>query len=297
MTSEGVVPTRPPLRALVVSMRPRQWVKNLLVLAAPAAAGTLTDPATLGAVALAFVAMTAASAATYLANDVRDRVADANHSTKRHRPVAAGEVAAPVAATTAAVLAVVALGLPFVLGIPGLSVVVLAYLAMTTGYSLGLKRVRLLELFLVASGFVLRAIAGAVATGVAVSNWFLIVVSAGAVYLVAAKRFAEQRDQTGGVSRSVLQDYPRDMLAEVRYASVAVALLGYLLWSFEMRPPGVPWHPLSAIPFALAVFEYAAAVHEGHGEAPEDVILGSRRILAYGAVWAVLFALGTYGGA
>lgn len=295
MSVEGTLPGRGQARALVVAVRPRQWVKNVLVVAAPAAAGTLTEASTLWAVLVAFVAMTAAGAATYIANDLRDREADAIHSTKRLRPIAAGELSVHLATSAMVLLAALAVALPMLGGLPRLSVVVVTYLAMTTGYTLGLKRVRLLELFLVASGFVLRALAGAVAADVPVSNWFLIVVSAGAVYLVAAKRYAEQRDQTGSASRTVLRDYPREMLAEVRYASVAVALLGYLLWAFEVDTAGIPWHPLSSIPFALAVFEYAAAVHDGSGEAPEEVILGSRRILTYGAVWAVLFSLGTYG--
>ncbi len=280
--------------ALLAAARPRQWIKNLLVLAAPAAAGVLLEPAAARATALAFVAMTAAAAATYILNDVRDAAEDRRHPVKRSRPVAAGELPVATAITAAVVLAAAAVLVPVLAGQPSLAVVVVLYGALTTAYSLGVKRVRLLELVVVAAGFVLRAVAGAVATDVPMSEWFLIVVSAAALHVVASKRYAEQRDQPG-TGRAVLADYPPDVLLEVRNASVAVALVGYLLWAFETYGgTGVPWHPLSAIPFALALFEFAAATHDGAGEAPEEVVLAGGPIIAYGLAWAVLFALATY---
>ena len=146
-----------------------------------------------------------------------------------------------------------------------------------------------------ASGFVLRALAGAVAVQVPVSEWFLIVVSAAAVHLVATKRYAEKRDQGDGASREVLSAYPTDVLLEVRHSSVAVTLIGYLLWAFDIYDgTGVPWYPLSAIPFTLAMFEYVAATHDGGGEAPEDVLLSGGPVLVYGILWAALFGIGTY---
>lgn len=281
--------------ALLVAARPRHWVKNLLVLAAPGAAGVLLEPAAALTTALAFVAMTAAASATYLLNDVRDVAEDRRHPVKRARPVAAGELTVPVATAATVVLAVAAVAGPVAAGRPQLALVVVLYGALTTAYSMGLKRIRLLELMVVAAGFVLRAVAGAVAVQVPMSEWFLIVVSAAALHVVASKRYAEQRDQTGD-GRAVLADYPPDVLREVRNASVAVALVGYLLWAFQMYAGvGVPWHPLSAVPFALALFEFAAATHDGAGEAPEDIVLAGGPIVAYGLAWAVLFALGTYG--
>lgn len=285
------------MRALLRGVRPRQWVKNVLVLAAPGAAGVLFEPSGAVRAAFAFLAMTAAASSTYLLNDVRDRHADAAHPTKRHRPVAAGDLPVPLAIVAAGVLGAIAIGAPLVADRPGLGVVVVIYMAVTTAYSFGLKHVRLLELLVVAAGYVLRALAGAVAVDVPVSEWFLIVVSAAAVHLVATKRFAERRAQGEGATRDVLASYPTDVLLEVRHSSVAVTLVGYLLWAFEMHDGGVPWHPLSAVPFTLAMFEYVAATHDGRGESPEDVLLAGGPILVYGAVWAVLFTLGTYLGA
>jgi decaprenyl-phosphate phosphoribosyltransferase len=281
--------------ALWVAVRPRQWTKNLLVLAAPGAAGVLLEPTAALQTALAFGAMTAASSATYLLNDIRDVRGDREHPVKRSRPIAAGTLPTPVAAAAAGVLAVAAVVVPVLADRPLLAVVVVVYGVLTTAYSLGLKHVRLLELVVVAAGFVLRAIAGAVAVDVPVSEWFLIVVSAAALYVVASKRYAEKRDQAV-TSRPVLADYTPDLLQEVRTATVAVALVGYLLWAFQIADgAGVPWHPLSAIPFALALFEFGAATHDGAGEAPEDVILAGGPTVGYGLAWAVLFALGTYG--
>lgn len=290
-TAPGATPASP----LLAAMRPRQWVKNLLVLAAPAAAGVLLQATVLVEVAVAFVVMSAASSATYLLNDVRDREADARHPAKRLRPVAAGTLSPTTAVVVAGVLWVGAVLGPLVVGRPLLTVVVVLYGTATTLYSLGLKDVRLLELFVVAAGFVLRAVAGAVAVDVPVSGWFLIVVSAGALHLVATKRHAEQRDQVLADQRPVLRRYPATLLSEVRHSTAAVCLLGYLLWAFEIHDGGVAWYPLSAVPFALALFEYAAAAHDGAGEAPEEVLLTSRPIALYGVAWAVLFALGTYG--
>lgn len=281
---------------LVRAARPRQWVKNVLVVAAPAAAGVLDDASVWADVLVALVSFVLASAGTYLLNDVADRGADASHPTKRHRPVAAGVVPVGVAVGVGVALVGLALVVPIAAELPLVAVVIGVYLAVTVAYSLGLKQIALLELVLVAAGFVLRTVAGAVAVNVPVSRWFLIVVSAAALHLVATKRFAELRDRSDD-HRTVLAKYDLDVLAEVRYASVAVALTGYLLWAFERSAElaGVLFFELSTVPFALAMFRYTSAVHGGAGESPEEIVLRDGHILAYGAVWAGLFLAGVYG--
>ncbi len=283
---------------LLVAARPKHWVKNLLVVAAPVAAGLSPTGDVVASVLLAFVAMSLAASGTYLLNDVRDRAGDAAHPTKRHRPIASGRVTPAAATAVATVLLGLAVFAPVVAGRPNLAVVVAVYVAATTAYSLGLKRVAVLELAIVASGFVLRAIAGAVAVDVPVSRWFLIVVSAGAFHLVATKRYAESRDQAGAARRRVLDEYRGDLLAEIRFTTAAVMVAAYLLWAFEAAESAatsLPWFELSSVPFVLGLFRYTAAVHAGAGEAPEDVFLRDRQLLAYGAVWALVFALGVYG--
>lgn len=281
---------------LLRAARPNQWVKNLLVFAAPAAAGVLTASATLTAACGAFLAFTAVSAATYLVNDVLDLESDRAHPTKRHRPIAAGVVTPATAIVAATVLAAIGLGGPLLAGQVDVALLLAGYVVMTTAYSLGAKRVPIFEMAVVAAGFVLRTLAGALATDVVASQWFLIVVSAGAFHLAATKRFAELR-RHGSEKRPVLARYSPDILAEMRFSTAAVALTAYLLWAFSEGPArgASPWFELSAVPFTLALFRYGAAVHEGHGEAPEEVLMRDRHVQAYGAVWVVLFALGTYG--
>lgn len=281
---------------LLAAGRPRQWVKNVLVLAAPAAAGVLDVTSTWPNVLVALGAFVSASAGTYLLNDVADREADASHPVKRHRPVAAGIVPVRVAVIVGVALLLAALTGPLAFELPLVALVIGVYLLTTGAYSLGLKRIALLELAIVSAGFVFRTIAGAVAVEVPVSRWFLIVVSAAALHLVATKRFAELRDRSHD-HRQVLADYDLDVLAEVRYASVAIALAGYLLWAFERSAElaGVPLFELSAVPFALAMFRYATAAHSGAGESPEEVVLGDRHLLVYTAAWAGLFLAGVYG--
>ena len=167
--SEGAARRRPPWRALLVTARPRQWIKNLLVLAVPAAAGALDEPGVIGATAIAFAAFCLASAGTYLLNDVADRAADRLHPVKRFRPVAAGEVSAAAATATAAVLLAGACLLGW-LADPGLAAVVAAYLVLTTAYSRGLKHVAIFDIAAVASGFFLRAVAGGVAADLFISK-------------------------------------------------------------------------------------------------------------------------------
>lgn len=286
------------LPAIVRACRPQHWIKNLLVLAAPAAAGLEVSLDLVGRILLAFAAMSLAASGTYLLNDVRDREVDRRHPTKRHRPVASGEVSVGTATALGVTLLVVATALPIAVGVASLAVVVGAYVAATSSYSLGLKHVPIVELAIVASGFVLRAVAGAVSVDVPVSRWFLIVVSAGALYLVATKRWAERRDVDEGDQRQVLSAYPDDTLREIRFTTAAVTLMAYVLWAFESATDsaGAVWHELSIIPVALAMFRYGAAVHEGAGEAPEEVFLRDRLIQVLGAVWLVLWLAGIHGG-
>ncbi len=282
-------------------MRPRQWAKNVLVVAAPVAAGRITDPEVAAWTVFAFVAFTAAAAGTYLVNDVLDREADARHPEKRHRPIASGQVPVGVAVAVGAVLLAAAVLVPFLLGRAPLGWVIVVYVASASAYSLGAKRVALVDVTIVAAGFVLRALAGAFGVGVPVSQWFLIVISFGALYVVATKRYAELRDlghdpHEKGATRAALQDYSMDTLTEMRFTSAAVTLLAYVLWAFEgaQAAGGGWWFELSIVPFVLAVYRYAVAVHRGDGQAPEEILLADRQLLLYVAAWAALYGTGVY---
>lgn len=289
-TSRGAV------AGLASCARPHQWIKNLLVLAAPGAAGMLDDPSTAGRAGLALLCFLATSVGVYLVNDVVDREADAAHPVKRHRPVAAG-VVSPHLAVTAAVAAIV-LGLGVGAWLTGgLAVVLGVYVALNLGYDLGLRDVPLVDLAVVAAGFVLRALAGGAATGIAVSKWFVIVISFASLYVVIGKRSAELRDRDTDVTatRPVLEAYSPALLRDLRVTTAAVAIGGYVLWAFESaRFVDASFFELSIIPFVLAMYRYAMVIDAGGGQAPEDAFLGDGLLQVFVAVWIALFGLGAY---
>ena len=295
-------PRRGTLRALVAALRPPQWVKALVVLLAPAAAGTLTTPSTLANAARALVAFSLVSSALYLVNDVRDAPADRLHPTKCRRPVAADEISPALALVTAALLTVTAVALALTLAHPlGLLATLGVYLAATLGYSLGLKRVAVVELAIVASGFVLRALAGAAATSTPVSSWFLVVVSFGSLLLVAAKRAGELHHVGAGPTRAVLAAYPERFLDAVLVLAATVTTTAYCLWAFDGRDTlsTAHHHPLPArlsiVPVVIALLYVMRSAFANELESPERLVLSDRVVQALGLVWVLLLALSVYG--
>jgi decaprenyl-phosphate phosphoribosyltransferase len=287
------------VRGLVVTARPKQWIKNVLVFAAPGAAGVLDDPADLARAATAFVCMCLAASGTYFLNDASDAAADRAHPTKRNRPVADGSL--PVGSARIAGMALVAAGVGLGFAVRWqLAVVVAGYVAVTTGYTLVLKHIAVLDIVAVAAGFVLRSVAGAAATDVPISDWFFIVASFGSLFMVTGKRTAEAGelgDAASGI-RTTLGEYSTAYLAYLRSVSSGVVLVAYCLWAFEkaaIADASIPWFELTIPPFAVAILRYALLVESGKGAAPEDLVLQDRTLLIVGVVWAVLFALGIYG--
>jgi decaprenyl-phosphate phosphoribosyltransferase len=287
--------------AAIAAMRPKQWLKNVLVFAAPLAAGSLFEPDVLWPSIGAFVAFCLMSSATYLLNDVRDVEGDRIHPTKRHRAIAAGELSVSAALALAVVLAVVAMALALLINI-GLAGVLLAYAVFTTSYSLFLKHEPVIELALLAMGFLLRAIAGGVASDLPISQWFLIVAGFGSLFMAAGKRYSELMQVSadpddGKTTRRSLAGYTPTYLRFVWATSAAVTITAYCLWAFEVSaaPSTMPWGAWSVLPFVLAILRYAVDVDGGRAEAPEDVVLRDRVLLVLGAIWLVLFGLGALG--
>ncbi|MCU1594667.1 MAG: hypothetical protein JWO12_2059 [Frankiales bacterium] len=275
-------------------LRPKQWAKNVLVLAAPGAADVLLDGDVLGRVAVCLVAFCALSSAVYVVNDALDVEADRVHPTKRLRPIASGEVSIRAASAVAAVLIVASLGAAAALGTKVLVVFVI-YAINSLVYSAFLKREATVELVAVAAGFVLRAIAGAVAADVPVSDWFLIVTSFGALFVVAGKRHGEIAGLEGLVgTRVALQAYTVEYLRGIWLISAGVATTAYCLWAFEQGR--VAEHPityqLSVLPFVMALLRYALLLEHGRGGEPEDVILHDRQLQLLGVLWVVVFGAG-----
>ena len=301
-SAAAAIPHRSLPVALVVSLRPRQWLKNLLVFAAPLAAGKVFAPDVLLPTLIAFVAFCLVSSATYLINDVRDMEVDRQHPVKRMRPIPAGQLPRGVAVATAIGLTLAALVLAW-WDRPELAWVVLAYVAFTLAYSLMLKHEPVIELALLAMGFLLRAIAGGIASNLPISQWFLIVAGFGSLFMAAGKRYSELAGRIGESGtddrprRRSLDGYTATYLRFVWGTAAAVTITSYCLWAFEVgaAPSTLPWAAWSVLPFVLAVLRYGVEIDRGQAEAPEDAVLGDRILLLIGLAWLVLFALGALG--
>ncbi len=267
----------------------------MLVFAAPCAAGWIDRPRIAAEAAAAFVVLCMISSATYLVNDVRDRDQDRQHPRKRLRPVAAGQLSPGAALWIAAVLALS--GVTFASAItPGLGVLACGYLLLTMSYSMWLRRVAVLDILLVAAGFVVRALAGGVATDIYVSRWFVLVTGCCAMFLVTAKRYAELREHAGsGPARATLHRYSLGRLRLALGVSAIAAVAAYTAWAFT-RPDHPVWYGLSIIPLVLWFSRYSTLIGRGGGQAPEELILRDRTLLAIGAGWAALFLGGVYAG-
>jgi decaprenyl-phosphate phosphoribosyltransferase len=283
--------------ATVRAVRPRQWVKNLLVLAAPLAAGRLFEPAVIKGTALAFVAFCLISAAVYLVNDVRDVAEDRQHPTKRFRPIAAGELKPATALVLATVLGACGLALGFVVSMP-LGITMVVYVSLQLLYSAYLKHLPVVDLAMVASAFLLRAIAGGVATGIPLSQWFLLVAAFGSFFMVAGKRYSEMKALGGeaGTRRSLTR-YSESYLRFAWMMAAVMVLISYSLWAFENRGNGalgVPWTAISIAPFTLALLQYALEVDAGTADEPEEVVLNDRVLQGLGVVWVAVISAAVF---
>lgn len=287
------------MNAYVRLARPKQWLKNVLVFAAPGAAGVLDEPKDLGLALLAFAAMSLAASGTYYWNDSLDVEADRAHPTKCNRPVAAGLVGVGVAKVLGSVLMVAALGLAALTGRWQTVVLVAVYAAVTLSYSAVWKHIAVIDLIAISSGFVLRAAVGAVAVDVPMSSWFVLVTTFGALFIVTGKRFAEAHELGDDAHevRATLGMYSEAYLRFVLGVTCAGALVSYCVWAFERRDltgADFPWYELSIVPVMTAFLRYALMLDQGHGAAPEEVFGGDRVLQLLGVLWAAIFAIAVY---
>ncbi|GFG65744.1 decaprenyl-phosphate phosphoribosyltransferase [Mycobacterium kubicae] len=292
--SEDVVPvTQPPgnlIAGVVKAIRPRQWVKNVLVLAAPLAAlgGGVRYNYTevLIEVGVAFAVFSLAASSIYLVNDVRDVEADREHPTKRFRPIAAGVVPEWLAYTLAAILGAAALIIAWLLT-PNLALVMAVYLAMQLGYCFGLKHQAVIDICIVSSAYLIRAIAGGAATNIQLSQWFLLTAAFGSLFMVAGKRYAELQlaERTGAAIRKSLESYTSTYLRFVWTMSATAVVLCYGLWAFERDRHSGSWFAVSMVPFTIAILRYAVDVDGGLAGEPEDIALRDRVLQLLALAW------------
>lgn len=286
--------------ALLVSLRPAQWTKNLILFAGLIFGEKLLDPSSALAASLAFVVFCALSGVVYLVNDIRDVEADRQHPTKSRRPIAAGELPISTAWTAAAVITAVALATAWWLDGVFFSVA-LAYLALLTLYSSALKHHAILDVLTIAGGFVLRAVAGVVVIHVAISHWLLVETLLLALFLALSKRRAEMVTLVDGGSghRRSLADYSPQLLDQLITIVAASTLLAYA--SYTISPETVARFGtdrlLFTLPFPLyGIFRYLFLIHQREGGAnPSETLLQDRPILACVGLWALTVAVLIYG--
>jgi decaprenyl-phosphate phosphoribosyltransferase len=286
------------IRALVREARPKQWVKNILVFAAPGAAGVLDDAGQFGRAAVAFVALTAAAAGTYYWNDILDLQADRAHPTKSRRPIASGAIPVGVARVVGTALLVLGIGIGFLVNWQtGLAVVV--YVALTVTYSTLWKHIAVLDLVAVAGGFVVRAFAGAYAVDVPVRSWFVLCISFASLLIVTGKRYAELRDMgdDASLTRATLDQYSVGYLRVIVAMSLSATVVSYCLWAFDtMQLTGTSWpfYELSIVPMVAAVMRYVLVLEQGQGGAPEEIFFGDRVLQYLGLAWILVWGCGVY---
>lgn len=284
---------------VIALMRPRQWTKNLAVFAAIVFSGRLFDLRLLATVTLAFVAFCLVASALYALNDTIDVERDRRHPAKCDRPVASGRMTKGAAMTVAVTLGTVGLGLSLLLGVPFL-IAALGYAVLQVAYALWLKHVGIVDLFCIAGGFVLRAVAGALVISVPVSPWLVLCTGLLALFLASAKRRSEVvlLGDASALHRPVLSEYSAELLDNFMVTLSAATITSYALYTFFFVGLGPKYVMMLTIPFVIyGVLRYQYLVLGGEGGGrPEDVLLADRPILFDIVLWTasavfVLYAI------
>ena len=283
---------------LLVTARPRQWTKNAIIYLALFFSINLSwrpsDPSELVAkvatVSLAFVIFCLLSSAVYVVNDLVDVEKDREHPIKRHRPLASGALRPGVAIAFAGLVLVVC-ALASLLLHPYFALICAAYLIMQVGYSFRLKHVVLIDVFIIAVGFVMRAVAGAVVIGVPISPWLYVCTVLGALFLGFSKRRQEivLLNDDAGRHRRILEEYSPKLLDEIIAVITSSTVMAYSLYTFSADNLPRNHAMMLTIPFVLyGIFRYLYLVHQkNEGGSPEDVLLRDRPLLCDILLWLV----------
>ncbi|RFA07953.1 decaprenyl-phosphate phosphoribosyltransferase [Subtercola boreus] len=275
-------------------MRPKQWMKNVLLAVAPLAAGVILEPGVIVEVVFAIVAFCLTSSGGYILNDLLDIESDRVHPTKRFRPIPSGEFPARAAWPVAIALLVIPSAVAFIVGYPLFAAVLLTYVVVQVSYCIWLKHQPVIDIIVVASGFVLRAIAGAAVVGVPVTQWFLLVISSGSLFMVAGKRYSEKVRSAGSEelhTRRTLDLYSVGYLRFIWTVAATLTMLSYAMWAFDLNGGTSIGSIASIVPFGVALLLYAFDVERGEASAPEEVVLRDPKLFICAALWALLFLM------
>jgi 4-hydroxybenzoate polyprenyltransferase len=284
---------------LLVSLRPAQWTKNLLVFAGLLFGRRLFDAASVIDAVSAFAVFCALSGVVYLVNDIADRDSDRLHPLKAQRPIASGALSVSTAAGVALALGVGAIAAAYAIR-PSFAAVATAYLALQIAYSYPLKHIVIIDVLTIAIGFVLRAVGGAVAVDVEIGHWLLVCTILLALFIALAKRRHEIVLLGGGAAghRSILGEYSAYLLDQMIGVVTASTLISYIFYTISPETQakfGTAWLGLT-IPFPLyGIFRYLYLVHQREGGgSPADLLLTDRPLLACVALWALTVAVIIY---
>ncbi len=283
------------LTAAIKALRPRQWTKNGIVFAALVFAEQFRDVRLVGLTVAAFFVLCALSSTGYLFNDLRDVEADRRHPKKKLRPIASGALSVPLAWGLMAALLVAGLAGAWSLG-TAFAVTALGYLVLTLSYSLFFKNLVILDIMVIATGFILRAVAGAEAIDVPISSWFLITTMFLALFLGFSKRRGELSLMQGDASstRRILKEYSPDLLDQFNAVTATGAILSYAMYTFEAARTQ---YLMITVPFVVyGIFRYFYLVHRrAEGDAPDATLFRDPgmwlTVLLYGVAVVVILLL------
>ena len=300
--SSGARPVHSAERAttlnLFVSLRPNQWTKNLIIFAGLIFGQRLFDPTAAARSIGTFAAFCGLSGVVYLINDITDREQDRWHPVKRGRPIASGALPVRTVLTAAVIIGSAGLGWSFWIS-ARLGVVALTYLALLTAYSLLLKHVVILDVLTIAVGFVLRAVAGAVAVSVPISHWLLVCTILLALFLALSKRRHElvllAEDATG--HRPILEEYSPYLLDQMIGVVTASTVVSYILYTTDAETAARFGTRLLGLTIPLplyGIFRYLYLVHQKGGGTPSELLLTDRPLVVCVALWALAVVLIVY---
>lgn len=280
------------MTAYLVLLRPTQWLKNLMLFFPPFLGGAMLQPGVPEQGVVPFISFCLGSSATYILNDILDRHHDNLHPRKKHRPIPSGRVSLRGAWMLA--LACLAASLSLACGISQLFLwLLLAYLAISTSYSLKLKELPVLDLFCIASGFLLRLEAGGEAFGIVISDWLFLSVFLLALFLATGKRLGEKQvlGDSAGDHRKALISYPDGFLQGAMYLTGGAVLVTYTQYVIS-RHGMVYTVPLCC----FGLFRFILRVQAGQGGDPTESLLKDMPLFVVGLLWATMIGWVTYAG-